>query len=116
MTKKVCLNDLYGSNEKKIDYQRKRYEKLCKNFQKIFGEQSVKYFSSPGRTEISGNHTDHNNGIVIAASINLDSIACAAENDTDIEIYSDGFDKPFIVNINSLDDKCNNQRDCLRLV
>jgi galactokinase len=102
LTKRVCLNDLYGSNQGIIDYQRKRYDKLCKNYQKIFGEQPVKFYSSPGRTEISGNHTDHNNGIVIAASINLDSIACAAPNNSEIEIYSDGFDKPFIVNINSL--------------
>jgi len=99
----IHLSDLYSNNEKIVDYQRERYDNLNKNFQKAFGEQQVKYFSSPGRTEISGNHTDHNGGIVIAASINLDSIACAAESDSGIEIYSDGFDKPFIVNINNLE-------------
>ncbi len=102
VTQKVCLSDLYGNNEKIIDYQRKRYDGLCKDFQRTFGEQPVKYFSSPGRTEISGNHTDHNNGIVIAAGINLDSITCAAKSSSGVEIYSEGFDKPFIVDINKL--------------
>ena len=100
--KGICLDDLYGNDKKVVDYQKNRYNKLYKNFQKVFGEFPVKYFSSPGRTEISGNHTDHNNGIVIAASINLDSIACAAESNSKVEIYSDGFDKPFIVGLGEL--------------
>ena len=102
LIKKVCLSDLYGNNEKTVGAQKKRYGELCKNFKKNFGVQPVKYFSSPGRTEISGNHTDHNNGIVIAASINIDSIACVAPNNSEIQICSDGFDKTFIVNINNL--------------
>jgi len=103
VAEKVCLSDLYGNDKNVVDYQRKRYDRLCKDFQRTFGEQPVKYFSSPGRTEISGNHTDHNNGIVIAASINLDSIGCAAKSDSGVEIYSDGFDNPFTVDINRLE-------------
>ncbi len=103
VTEKIHLSALYGNNKKIVDYQRERYNKLHTNFKEAFGEQQVKYFSSPGRTEISGNHTDHNGGIVIAASINLDSIACAAESDSGIEIYSDGFDKPFVVDSNNLE-------------
>ena len=99
----INLQNLYGNDEEVVEYQKKRYNKLYNNFRKIFGEQPVKYFSSPGRTEISGNHTDHNNGIVIAASINLDSITCAAKSDSRVEIYSDGFDNPFIVDITKLE-------------
>jgi galactokinase len=101
--KGICLNDLYGNDKKVVDYQKNRYNKLYKNFQKIFGEFPVKYFSSPGRTEISGNHTDHNKGIVIAASINLDSVACVTESSSKVEIYSDGFDKPFMVGLDELE-------------
>ena len=99
----INLQNLYGNDEEVVEYQKKRYNKLYNNFRKIFGKQPVKYFSSPGRTEISGNHTDHNNGIVIAASINLDSIACAAKSDSRVEIYSDGFDNPFVVDITKLE-------------
>ncbi|OGU30629.1 MAG: galactokinase [Ignavibacteria bacterium GWA2_35_9] len=104
----VYLKNLYGEDEKIIDYQQKRYKKLSKNFREYFREAQVRYFSSPGRTEISGNHTDHNNGVVIAASINLDSIACAAKSNSDVEIYSDGFNRPFKVsldNLNPVDDE-----------
>src|SRR3990167_10805945 len=98
----VYLKNLYGEDEKIIDYQQKRYKKLSKNFREYFREAQVRYFSSPGRTEISGNHTDHNNGVVIAASINLDSIACAAKSNSDVEIYSDGFNRPFKVSLDNL--------------
>lgn len=109
----IRLESLYGEDKKTIDYQRNRYNKLYKDFKKYFGESQVRFFNSPGRTEISGNHTDHNNGIVIAASINLDSIACASESDSPnnaevIEIYSDRFSEPFVVNLkglNPLDDE-----------
>jgi galactokinase len=97
----INLNKLYGNNEKVIAYQKKRYNKLLNDFEKIFGKfqpGGIKFFSSPGRTEISGNHTDHNHGKVIAASIDLDSIACVLQSDSKVELYSEGYDKPFIVN------------------
>lgn len=96
----ICLRNLY--DEGTIEYQKKRYNKLYEDFGRIFGERPEKYFSSPGRTEISGNHTDHNNGIVIAASINLDSIACVIQGGKKIEVYSDSFDNPFIVDFDNL--------------
>ena len=69
-------------------------------FIKYFGEQDMHYFSAPGRVEIGGNHTDHNNGRVLAAAINLDSIAIAAPTQDDIvTIYSDAYSKPFIVDL-----------------
>lgn len=99
---RVSLKDLYGSDKKNRDYQKKRYAKLSNNFENIFKVKPEKYFSSPGRTEIGGNHTDHNHGMVIAASINLDSIACASKADKLITIHSEGYEKPFIVNLESL--------------
>ena len=62
----------------------KRYEDVLQGFVREFGEKDVKLFSSPGRTEISGNHTDHNNGKVLGGSINLDCIAAAADNGSNI--------------------------------
>src|SRR3990172_918241 len=99
---RVCLKSLCVEDGNIADYQQKRYRKLCNDFKKYFGEAQVRYFSSPGRTELSGNHTDHNNGQVIAASINLDSIACVSENDSEVEIFSNGFNELFKVNLNNL--------------
>jgi galactokinase len=61
-------------------------------FQKSYGTDDVDLFSSPGRTEIGGNHTDHNYGRVLAGAVNLDMIAVAAKNDTNImRIKSAGY-------------------------
>lgn len=99
----ICLSCLYGNDSGVNEYQRNRYDKLCKNFQKHFGKAQTKYFSSPGRTEISGNHTDHNHGRVIAASINLDSIALASKNHSDkVIFYSEQFDEPSEVDLSYL--------------
>jgi len=96
------LGNLYGLDEKTLDYQKRRYEKLTGLFENIFKTQPINYFSSPGRTEISGNHTDHNHGKVITASINLDSIACGIKSVDVVEIYSEGYEKPFVVNLKNL--------------
>ena len=69
------LAEIYGSD--KIAYQKKRYEDAAKEFLSIYGEREVSLFSVPGRSEISGNHTDHNHGKVLAGSIDLDIIAVA---------------------------------------
>ena len=69
--------ELYGKEN--LVKQKKRYSKLLKKADKNL---ETKIFSSPGRTELGGNHTDHNNGKVIAASIHLDSIACVQKNET----------------------------------
>lgn len=65
-----------------VENQKPRYIKTIKNFIELFGDdRDVLLLSAPGRTEICGNHTDHNNGKVLAASINLDAIAVAAKRD-----------------------------------
>lgn len=97
----ISLQKLYG-NEEMLAYQRNRYRKLSKDFEKIFRTRPAAYFSSPGRTEISGNHTDHNHGKVIAASINLDSIAAAVPNNkNEVVLYSERYAEPFVVNLNN---------------
>lgn len=98
----IQMKDLYGDNQKIISYQVRRFEKLTKKFIDKFGFEPNRFFSTPGRTEIGGNHTDHNHGKVIAASIDLDSIACVADSDFVVEIFSDGYEDPFIVNLESL--------------
>lgn len=67
------LLDVYG-DDRKIAGQRKRYAHALKEFKARFGEKDVTVFSAPGRSEIGGNHTDHQHGEVLAASINLDTI------------------------------------------
>ena len=57
-----------------------------------FGGNPAQYFSAPGRTEIGGNHTDHQRGRVLAAAVNLDTVAAVRENGTDvIRILSKGY-------------------------
>lgn len=99
---KINLKDLYKNDDEAFLRNQKRFDKITSNFVKIFNFNPTHYFSTPGRTEISGNHTDHNHGKVIAASIDLDSIACASEYDSVVEIFSDGYNRPFVVNLNGL--------------
>ena len=81
----------------------KRYEDVLQGFVREFGKKDVKLFSSPGRTEISGNHTDHNNGKVLGGSINLDCIAAAANNGSNIvNIVSELFSQKFKIDINDI--------------
>ncbi|MBN1302050.1 MAG: hypothetical protein JW995_12625 [Melioribacteraceae bacterium] len=88
----------------KRESNRDRFSKLISEFSDYFDSVPLHLFSTPGRVELSGNHTDHNHGCVIAASINLDSIAAAGlNNDNVVTIYSEGYDKPFIVDLDNLD-------------
>ena len=63
----AVLKTVYG--EENVEKQQKRYEHLLEGFEKNFGEGQVDFFTSPGRTEILGNHTDHNHGKVLTGSI-----------------------------------------------
>ncbi len=86
-----ALERIYGADA--LDYQRNRYAAAADEFARIYGEdREVSIFSVSGRSELSGNHTDHNHGCVIAASIDLDIIAVAsARNDSVIRVKSEGF-------------------------
>ena len=62
------------------------------NFEKIFGEKATYVFSAPGRTEIGGNHTDHQHGQVLAAAVNLEMLAWVKPNaSTIIRVMSEGY-------------------------
>lgn len=79
-------------DEKLIPYNRDRYIKTIEAFEKNFGVKQVEIYSAPGRSEVCGNHTDHQNGMVLATSINLDAIAVVAKTkDNVIHLISDGF-------------------------
>ena len=85
------LAELYVS-EKLIPVQRARYISLIESFEKRFGAKEVVLFSAPGRSEIAGNHTDHQQGEVLAASVNLDAVAVVAPTyDGSIRILSLGY-------------------------
>lgn len=63
--------------------EKARYEEIQEGFKSFFGDTGgARFFSAPGRTEIGGNHTDHNHGRVVAASINLDIVGLAKPNGT----------------------------------
>lgn len=65
---------------------------LDQGFASAFGGTPERYFSAPGRTEIGGNHTDHQRGRVLAAAVNLDTRAAVRINGTDtIRILSKGY-------------------------
>ena len=99
---KKLLGELYGKAA--IAENQKRYEDLVGKFVKEFGEKDLYLFSSPGRTEISGNHTDHNHGKVLAGSINLDCVGVAAVNDTNfVNIVSETFNQSFTIDLNHLE-------------
>ncbi|MBN1155286.1 galactokinase [candidate division KSB1 bacterium] len=94
---------LYGSHEEEIGRQRERYKRLIVLYKERFTDENLSLFSTPGRTEIGGNHTDHNHGRVLAASVNLDSVAIASPvSDAMITVHSEGFEQPFIVNTSDL--------------
>jgi len=96
------LKRIYGSDKQLLQKQITRYENLVNDFENQFGEKPKSIFSAPGRTEICGNHTDHNNGKVMAASIDLDTIAAVKINDNKIRIRSEGFDPLFEIDLNEL--------------
>ncbi len=88
------LASVYCADAAGVEVQKTRYLKAVESFEKIFSQRDgLSLFSAPGRTEIGGNHTDHQHGCVLAASVNLDVIAVVApRTDTVITIKSEGFE------------------------
>ena len=95
------LEKLYAGRN--MDAVKERYVKAIDEFEALYGEaDTLSVFSVAGRSEICGNHTDHNRGKVLAASIDLDIIAVAAKSkDAIIRVKSAGFPED-IVDISSL--------------
>ena len=97
------FKELYGTDEVVLKEQADRYIKYMDEFKSIYANDDVTLLSSPGRTEVGGNHTDHQLGRVLAGAVNLDNIAVAAPNGTNtVRITSVGFD-PFEVNLDELE-------------
>lgn len=79
-----------------------RFQTLAQNFQAHFSSSQMEFFSAPGRTELIGNHTDHNGGKVIAASIDMDTIAAAFPNESRmIRIISEGYPDEIVVDLDA---------------
>lgn len=83
--------DIYVDQEQ-LEHQKSRYVQAIEKFIDLYGDQEVSIYSTPGRSEVCGNHTDHQHGEVLAAAINLDIIAVVAKDDTKIKILSDDYD------------------------
>ncbi len=84
------LAEIYGKAE--IAPQKERYKKLLTTHEENYGGDNIMVFSTSGRTELAGNHTDHNHGRVLAASIQLDTIAVVTPtDDSNIEVLSEGY-------------------------
>ena len=97
------LNWLYGAGEAVLESQKARYAALIRRHAEIFGERAdLQLVSAPGRTEIGGNHTDHNNGRVLAAAVNLDALcAVTPREDMTVRFHSEGYE-PIEVDLSDL--------------
>lgn len=85
------LTFLYGAEH--LNEQKERYLSVLEKSFDLFGDKETRLFSAPGRTEVGGNHTDHQLGKVLAASINLDTIAAVVPSeDNVIRLASRGFE------------------------
>ena len=98
----VKFLDIYVA-EDKIEYQTERYIKAIEKYESLYGEDSVSIFSAPGRSEIGGNHTDHQHGEILATSINLDAIAVIKKLDEPVvRVVSDGYDE-IVISLENLE-------------
>ena len=90
------LTEVYGADA--MAAQQARYAKALDEFAALYGaDRDVSLFSVSGRSELSGNHTDHNYGCVVAAAIDLDIIAVASANEENIiRVKSEGFDQDVV--------------------
>ncbi len=92
----ATLEHIYGEDAAKASA---RYQHLAEEFEKNFGAKDVTYYSAPGRTEIIGNHVDHNGGRILAASITMDTIAAAARtSDGKVTVVSEGY-RPVVIDL-----------------
>lgn len=93
-----------------------RINNLKSKFKKIFNEEPTDVFSSPGRIELLGNHTDHNNGKVLVSSVNLNILAVVAKrNDNKVVFYSNGYSS-MSLSVNELDKVKEEEGNSLSLI
>jgi galactokinase len=97
------LSLLYGDDVSECARQQARYRLVVEEFGRSFGSEPTHIYSSPGRCELGGNHTDHNGGLVLAATINLDVLAAVSRSDENtFTIYSSHYEHPFRIDLNAL--------------
>ncbi len=110
------LKAVYVTDEA-VEKQKPRYIEAISDFAELFGQdRDISVISAPGRTEVCGNHTDHNHGKVLAAAINLDAIAVVSKNaDGVIHVKSKGH-KMNVVDISDLEPKEENYGNSTTLV
>lgn len=89
------LEKLYGTSAGMVEKQRARYADLAALHERLYHTGGdILLISAPGRSEIGGNHTDHNLGKVLAASVNLDALAAVSfRDDSVVRLKSDGYDE-----------------------
>lgn len=111
------MKTLYGSCEQTISRQKQRYSDAVDRFRECYPDcEEISVFSAPGRTEIGGNHTDHQHGCVLAAAVNLDIIAVVSFNNTGvIRLQSEGH-SPNNVNLSNLSAQENEKGDSSALI
>ena len=97
------LTQLYGQRDGMLVEQAGRYTRMLKRHEELIDtEKPIYLVSAPGRTEIGGNHTDHNKGKVLAAAVNLDTLAAvSAREDMTVRVFSDGYD-PLEISLDDL--------------
>ena len=99
------MTDIYV-DKSKIPYEKERYVKAINKYRTYFNGDEIELFSAPGRSEIGGNHTDHQRGEVLAASINKDAIAVASKLDEPlVKVMSDGYRERVTISLNDLEKK-----------
>lgn len=99
------LASIYGSEATAVDDARTRLIGVIEQYESRCGRGEVSLFTAPGRTEMGGNHTDHQRGRVLAGAVSMDMVACAGSNDSPwIRISSEGY-PDVSVNLDDLDRK-----------
>ncbi|MDR1580649.1 MAG: hypothetical protein LBS35_09855 [Synergistaceae bacterium] len=95
---------LYWTDEKTASHQRGRYMSAIESFERYYGaDRDIAIYSVPGRVELCGNHTDHNNGVVLASAVNIDIIAVASKSrDGVIRLRSHGFGREDAIDLERL--------------
>ena len=98
------LASLYCCSPAETASEAARYTAVLDRLEKTFGSHAeAGLYSAPGRTEIGGNHTDHQHGRVLAGSVNIDMIAAAAPNDKNqLRVQSEGYDL-CVIDLNDLE-------------
>ena len=110
----VLLSQLYQGG---AEYQQRRYTQAIGRFAEYFGDASIAVFSAPGRTELCGNHTDHQRGRVLAAAVTLDIAAVVTPAETGvIRLFSEGADRMEEVGLDSLIPKADEKNTSTALI